>query len=179
MPAAVLRTIAPTATANMDITARYSAPPTIIRRTCGSPSEAVCVDGKIAWAMKKAAKSATSETTKDTMAMTSILASSAGMRVGAALRVERIIPVLYSEPIEMTPSTTMTSWPKLMPKVATDAPSGRSLPKSEMSCERRAKDMRAAKPRTMNTITASDQMVERTVVSLMISLLTRRGNVTL
>ena len=49
---------------------------------------------------------------------TTALARSAGNRLGAAVRVERTIPVPYSPVITRVPRTAMTNWLKVIPTVA-------------------------------------------------------------
>ena len=63
----------------------------------------------------KGMKLTTSPTTKVATAKTSDLAASTRPRFGTAIRLVRIIPDVYSELMQSTPSTAMASWAMAIP----------------------------------------------------------------
>jgi len=125
----------------------------------------------------------TAEVTAAIRASTIALAHSAGRRVGTAAKVDRIIPVEYSEVIASTPSTASVSWATPYPMVTMKTARAEPVPTTASGpAPAGALDVpqlsRVLNPTMSATVRARVQTVERTVRVLIHSELSTRGKVT-
>jgi len=95
--------------------------PTIARSTPGSPIEIGTLGFSIGAPMKNDTNAATRPTARTSSPSTAALAVSMGTRRGTASRLDRIMPVEYSEAIAMTPRTQITGWMARKPLPRTTA----------------------------------------------------------
>src|ERR1700716_820826 len=116
MAPAVCRMIQPSATPSRPTAVEYSPAPITARSTPGADRVVwMCWELRNAWPPKNAANELSVVTTKVTAANTTSFAHSTGSLLGAADRLARIIPVLYSPVTTSAPSTPTTNWAKVYP----------------------------------------------------------------